>query len=45
MDAIRKEVERDLIGGIKFFVGNFMHDYMYVERMRNKENGGGVLLE
>lgn len=45
MDAIRKELEKKAFGELKFFVANLMHDYMHIERLKNKENGGGVVLE
>ena len=44
-DRIKEKIANDAIGEVKFFSGNFTAAIRDVERIKNKQLGGGAILE
>lgn len=45
IDKLKDELEKNTIGDLKFFSSNFMVPIKDVERLKQKELGGGTIYE
>jgi hypothetical protein len=45
MDAVREELTKHKYGELKCFAANHMNNNIHLDRIRNKEGGGGAIFE